>query len=152
MLEQLEMWANAQRDGRPVECRWRPLFNAAKFGWRPILECRIVCNNCTQCNAHTWTNLTMVWLFPPQNCPFPCWHLDLIGLPESGTQMVTWSFQPFLQGSLVWHTDTATERATDRPRYSVRCGVIMRNYVGYGNTNNFATINLLSRHVYVQNI
>jgi len=28
----LEMWANAQRNGRPVEYRWRPLFNAAKFG------------------------------------------------------------------------------------------------------------------------
>jgi len=27
-----EMWANAQRDGRPAECMWRPLFNAAKFG------------------------------------------------------------------------------------------------------------------------
>jgi len=26
------MWANAQRDGRPPEHRWRPLFNAAKFG------------------------------------------------------------------------------------------------------------------------
>jgi len=24
-----EMWANAQRDGHPVEYRWRPLFNAA---------------------------------------------------------------------------------------------------------------------------
>jgi len=23
------MWANAQRDGRPAEYRWRPLFNAA---------------------------------------------------------------------------------------------------------------------------
>ena len=23
---------NAQRDGRPAEYRWRPLFNAAKFG------------------------------------------------------------------------------------------------------------------------
>ena len=22
------MWANAQRDGRPAEYRWRPLFNA----------------------------------------------------------------------------------------------------------------------------
>jgi len=29
---ELEMWANAQRDGRPVEHRWRPLLNAAKFG------------------------------------------------------------------------------------------------------------------------
>ena len=32
------MWANAQRDGRPAEYRSRPLFNAAKFGWRPLLE------------------------------------------------------------------------------------------------------------------
>jgi len=29
---QLGMWANAQRDGRPDEHRWRPLSNAAKFG------------------------------------------------------------------------------------------------------------------------
>jgi len=36
------MWANAQRDGRPAEYRWRPLFNAAKFGWHPLLECRAV--------------------------------------------------------------------------------------------------------------
>jgi len=26
---QLEMWASAQRDARPAEYRWRPLFNAA---------------------------------------------------------------------------------------------------------------------------
>ena len=36
------MWANAQRDGRPAEYSWRSLFNVAKFGWRPILECRAV--------------------------------------------------------------------------------------------------------------
>ena len=36
------MWANAQRHGRPAEYRWRPRFNAAKFGWRPLLECRAV--------------------------------------------------------------------------------------------------------------
>jgi len=36
------MWANAQHDGRPAEYRWRPLFNAAKFGGRPLLECRAV--------------------------------------------------------------------------------------------------------------
>ena len=34
------MWANAKRDDRPAEYRWRPLFNAAKVGWRPLLECR----------------------------------------------------------------------------------------------------------------
>ena len=32
------MWANAQRDGRPAEHRWRPLFNAAMFGWHPLLD------------------------------------------------------------------------------------------------------------------
>jgi len=31
-IYKLEMWANAQRDGRPAEYRWRPLFNATKFG------------------------------------------------------------------------------------------------------------------------
>ena len=38
----LEMWANAQRDGCPAKYRWRPLFNAAKFGWLPLLQCRAV--------------------------------------------------------------------------------------------------------------
>jgi len=36
------MWANAQRDGRPAKYRWRRVFNAAKFGRRPLLECRAV--------------------------------------------------------------------------------------------------------------
>ena len=30
------MWASAHRDGRPDKYRWRPLSNAAKFGWRPV--------------------------------------------------------------------------------------------------------------------
>jgi len=34
------MWANAQGDGRPTEYKWRPLFNAAKFGLRRLLERR----------------------------------------------------------------------------------------------------------------
>ena len=24
--------------------------------------CNIVCNNCAQCNAHTWTDLTVLWI------------------------------------------------------------------------------------------
>ena len=31
-LIKTRMWDNAQRDGLPAEYRWRPLFNAAKFG------------------------------------------------------------------------------------------------------------------------
>jgi len=42
ILYPTRMWANAQCDGRPAEHRWRPLFNAAKFGWRPLLDCRAV--------------------------------------------------------------------------------------------------------------
>jgi len=38
IIRKLEMWANAQRDGRPAEYRWRPLFNAAKLG-------RLQCSN-----------------------------------------------------------------------------------------------------------
>jgi len=32
-------FSNAQSDGCPSEYTWRPLFNAAKFGWHPLLEC-----------------------------------------------------------------------------------------------------------------
>jgi len=62
------MWANAQRDGRPAEYRWRPLFNAAKFGWRPLLECHTV----TLPRRETRWNL--------QACPkLPNWSQPLMG-------------------------------------------------------------------------
>jgi len=31
-VQMTRMWANAKRDGRSAEYRWRHLFNAAKFG------------------------------------------------------------------------------------------------------------------------
>jgi len=42
MNNKLEMWATAQHDGRRAEYRWRPLFNATKFRWCALLECRAV--------------------------------------------------------------------------------------------------------------
>jgi len=36
------MWADAQHDGRPAEYRWHPLFNAANFILRPLLQYRAV--------------------------------------------------------------------------------------------------------------
>ena len=42
------MWANAQRDGRLAVYRWRPLFNAAKFGWRSLLRRVLYCGHSTQ--------------------------------------------------------------------------------------------------------
>jgi len=40
--DKTRMWGNAQHDDCPAEYRWRPLFNAAKFGSRPLLECHAV--------------------------------------------------------------------------------------------------------------
>jgi len=40
--EVTRMWADAQRDGCSAEYRWRPLFNAAKFGWCKLLQCHAV--------------------------------------------------------------------------------------------------------------
>jgi len=42
---QLKMWANAHRDGRPAEYRWRPLFNAAK--WLTPTT-RVLCSNAAE--------------------------------------------------------------------------------------------------------
>jgi len=36
------MWANAQRDGRPAEYRWRPVFNAAVW---LMPTTRVLCSN-----------------------------------------------------------------------------------------------------------
>jgi len=41
-INELEMRANAQRDGRPAEYRWRPLFNAAV--WLTSTS-RVPCSN-----------------------------------------------------------------------------------------------------------
>ena len=38
----LEMWANAQHDGRPAEYRWHPLFNTAV--WLTPTT-RVLCSN-----------------------------------------------------------------------------------------------------------
>jgi len=66
--KQTRIWANAQRDGRPAEYRWRPLFNTAKFGWRPLLECRAV----TKPKRGTRWNL--------QGCPkLTKWSQPLVG-------------------------------------------------------------------------
>jgi len=50
LRQKTRMWASAQRDGRPVKYRWRPLFNATKFGWRPVSECRAV--TLPRCKSH----------------------------------------------------------------------------------------------------
>ena len=54
------MWANAQRDGRPSEYRWRPLFNAAVWLTPTI---RVPCSNAPKTRKPLklpmgWPNLT----------------------------------------------------------------------------------------------
>jgi len=60
------MWANAQRDGRPAESKWRHVLNAAKFGSRSLLDCRAVTLPIgdpktwrTQSEFCTWQNSVM---------------------------------------------------------------------------------------------
>jgi len=43
----IEMWANAQRDGRPAEYRWRPLFNAAV--WLTVAKRFALCYQTVVC-------------------------------------------------------------------------------------------------------
>jgi len=63
------MWANAQRDGRPAEYRWRSLFNAAEFGWCPLLECRSV----TLPRGETRWNLLGCLKLPDRSQPLVGW-------------------------------------------------------------------------------
>jgi len=61
-------WANAQRDGCPAEHRWHPLFNAAKFGWCPLLDCHAV--TLPRCDTR-WNMM---------GCPKPAnWSQQLVG-------------------------------------------------------------------------
>jgi len=41
-LYQLEMWANAQRDGRPAKYTGGALWSTPQCGWRPLVECHAV--------------------------------------------------------------------------------------------------------------
>ena len=49
------MWANAQRDGRPAEYRWRPMFNAALW---LMPTTRLPCSNA----AETRNALKFAWV------------------------------------------------------------------------------------------
>jgi len=48
------MSASAHCGGRPANYRWRTLFNTAKFGWCPLLECHAV--TLPRCETH-WNYL-----------------------------------------------------------------------------------------------
>ena len=61
------MWANAQRDERPAEYRWRPLLNDAIKAWL-LPTTRVPCSNAanigerkawTQSEFCTWQNSIM---------------------------------------------------------------------------------------------
>jgi len=65
------MWADAQRDSRPAEYQWRPLFNAAKFGWRIMALFCVISANSGSFRAHcvkvhvryviSWSVLVSCW-------------------------------------------------------------------------------------------
>jgi len=98
---------------------------------------------------------TMVCLFPLKIAPShvgiwtSCntWFIRPIGVRNANDNLIVSAVFAELTSVTDWQND----RQTERPRYSVRCGVIMRNYVGYGkatqsfhvSTKNFATVKSL---------
>ena len=73
-LWQLEMWASAQRDGRPAEYRWRPLFNAAVW-LTPTTWCRAV----TMLRRETRENLQGCLKLPDRSQPLVGWNPHIMG-------------------------------------------------------------------------
>ena len=87
--------------------------------------------NGTSIGSGVFAQMTAEWLYCLQW--FACFPLKIVpSYVGIWTSCNTWFIGPtqarnangnlivsavFLQGSLVWHTDRATERATDRPRY-----------------------------------
>jgi len=142
------MWANVQPDGRPAEYRWRPLFNAAKFGWRPILECRVVtlprsetrwnlqgcpkltkrsqtliCRSSPYCK-HMWRRYCCLTIFfPIVNMCFSC---EDIAWQSCGMVPRWWFFGEFLgpafPASRLQHISDLHSKFTLRPYHVWKCG------------------------------
>jgi len=120
------MWANVQCDGRPAEHRWRPLFNGAKFGWCPLLDCCAV--TLTICESR-WNPLSNVSAVMKPRCET---HWNLLGCPKltNGRQpLVGWgspycddmwtiyccltSFFPIVDKCLSWEPDKVLQWCAD---------------------------------------
>jgi len=102
------MWADAQRDGRPAEYRWHPLLNAAKFGWRPLLECHAVTLSIQE-NARLGRKVN----FAPGKIPL---------LGKSPRKCIYIAHQPMRRPNIVqslvgfrWATTSACEAKTRNP-------------------------------------
>ena len=66
-------WVNARLSSKTVKRYHNPLpqidiIGAMVIVWRVRVKiirsvlCNSVCNNCAQCDAHTWTDLTILWI------------------------------------------------------------------------------------------
>ena len=81
--------------------------NGVSIGSAVFAQLTAECPYTVQWSAHS-----------PSKLALPMWDLDLhlihgsLGPPQSLTQMASRSVQPFLQGSLLWHTDRRTNHAT----------------------------------------
>ena len=137
------MWANAQRDGRPSEYRRCPLFNAAKFGWHPLLECRAVTlpkrknplkfsgvpQTRQQISAASRPKFTILWVHVEEilllNTFFPivdtCLNCEDIAR-QSCAMVRRWRFfasfwHPVFSASLVQHISDMHSKFTLRPHH-----------------------------------
>jgi len=127
------MWANAQRDGHPAECRWRPVFNAASFGWCLLLECHAVklprrktCWICWVPQTRQQISARKLRLMPTTRVP--CSKaaktqnlLNLLGAPDSPTDFILWGGD-YSWGDIFWRClPAATARLSmgALPRHTV---------------------------------
>jgi len=132
---------------------WRILLNLCIL--RPLESTTEMSNRSVQPCLHRWLRSVPVLYnglpVSHSKLPLPMLACRLhvirgsLGPPESGAQMANWSLQLFCSG-LTSVTDWQSDRQTDRPGYSVRFVVIMRNYVGYGKAmhTRFMSVQIIS--------
>jgi len=94
---------------------WADNANGALIGWAMFSQMTAECP-CTW----QWFACFPLKIAPSHIGVWTSCNTWFIGPTGVGTQMATWSFQPFLQGSLVWQTDGATDRLTD---HATQCDV-----------------------------
>jgi len=110
------MWANAQRDGRPAKYRWRPLFNATKFGRRPRPEWRAV----TLPRRESRWNCCLTSFFPIVDICLSCEDRAR----QSCTMVPRWRFSCVLYftASRVQHISGMHSKLTVRPHHVWKYG------------------------------
>ena len=138
------MWANAERDGRPAEYRWRRLFSAAKFGWHPLvpyinaaktrnsLKLVGVPHTIGQISAPSGPKFTILWGHVEEilllnnffsDCRYvPQLRSSLIKLCDGAQMAIFWRlFASCISASPVQHVEDLHLKFALRPHHVCKC-------------------------------